>query len=66
MRIRRLFALVLLGVVLSFAAARAQGSWSGALTITVPSMTHGFMNYQELRLNYSCSDAQSRPISGAR
>jgi hypothetical protein len=35
MRIRRLFALALLGIVLSFAMARAQGNWSGAQTITV-------------------------------
>lgn len=57
-RVLKFIALALLGICLSF-AARAQGSWSAVQSIPVTGMTHGFMAYQYLLLNYTGTGTRS-------
>lgn len=49
----RKFLLFILLWLFAAVGAHAQGTWSGAQTLSLAYMPHGFLNYQYLLLNYS-------------
>src|SRR6202012_1308424 len=51
--------LLILALLVASVGAHAQGTWSGLQTTTVSGMTHGYMNWHYLLLNYTGSGVRS-------